>query len=358
MAFKIDVPFIETTDFIEITEIQSTVISFTGTDGEGFTENDATIDGGLIGNESVVESDSPIYWYYYYMLYWNLSVHVFVFLVGGFNNSLFCFTFFRYKRLQTSFNAMSFALCATDLIASVVVMPLEFALAQYQHRVQSLQTPLCYIDVCLHNFCKWNAVLIMVEMAIIRARIVFARRVWILRKRTVAVAILCNILASGSFSVYRTYFGTINLCDKEENPNPDTTPEMINAVAFISLFTGLLIGYATLAIVTHHRASNMSRQERGGNRYDIATIRSCAIIVISYTIFHLPFLTYAFLLYGGITDDQTHYTRSFFVSFFEFVYVDDFLILLATSSLYRSHVGKSLRSISSDENPRPYPVVK
>ena len=287
MAFNLDVPFIETTDFIDFTEIHTTMVSFIDTDAEGLVENDVVKNhGGLIGNDSEVDTpphQSPIYWYHYYMHYWTLSVHVFVFLFGGFNNALFCFIFIKYKRLQTPFNAMSFALCMTDLTASVVVMPVEFALAQYQHRVQSLQTPLCYINVCLHNFCKWNAVLIMVEMAVIRARMVFATRLWILKKKAVVIIILCNILASGSFSVYRSYFSTFNICD---HPNPEKGPLVINFAVFYSLFTGLLIGYATLAIVTHRRASEISRRDRGSNRYDLATIRSCAIIVIKNTDIH------------------------------------------------------------------------
>ena len=359
MAFKIDVPFIETTDFIDITEIYTTAVSFIDTDAEGLLKNDAAIDGGLIGNESVVDTpphQSPVYWYHYYMLYWTLSVHVFVFLFGGFNNSLFCFTFIRYKRLQTPFNAMSFALCMNDLVASVFAMPFSHALAQYQHWFHSLQTPLCNINACFLNFCKWNAVLIMVEMAVIRARMVFATRVWLIKKRTVTIIILCNILVSGSFSVYRSYLGTINIC--EENQNSEKGHLLMNSGVFLTLFTGLLLGYATLAIVTHRRAKEISRRDRGSNRYQIATIRSCAIIVIGYTLFHFPYITYAFLLYGGVVDDQTYYTHSFFVSFFAFVYVADSVILLATSSLYRKHIGMSLRSLTSESTPTPYPVVK
>ncbi len=334
-----------TTDYIDITEVQTIVVSLTD-DAERLSEDDSNFK--LANNDSLISpslQQFPIQSYHYVMLYFTLSVHVFVFLCGGFNNSLFCVTFIRYKRLQTPFNAMALALCINDFITSILGMPLSHALAQYQHRFHSLQTPLCNLNACVLNLCKWNAVLIMTEMAVIRARMVFATRLWLLKKRTVVMIITGNILVSGTFSVYRSYFTKINVCT--DNSTPEKGHLLMNSGVFLGLFTGLIIGYVILVIVTHNRASAMSRRDRGSNRYEITTIRSCLIIVISYTAFHLPYIIYSCLVYYGVTDDQTYYTHSFFVSFFAFVNVADSVILLSTSSLYRKYINMSL-----------YPVVK
>ncbi len=314
---------------------------------------------GSQSNQSVMDfmpQQSLVYRYHHHMLFFTLSAHVFVFIFGGFNNSLFCFTFVRYKRLQTPFNAMAFALCINDFVASIMAMPVSHALAQYQHRFHSLQTPLCNLNALLLNMCKWNAVLIIMEMAVIRARMVFASRLWQLKQRTVVVLISGNILASGAFSVYRSYLNNnINICT--ENSPMKKGHMLMNCGLFLGFFTNLIICYVVLCIVTHRRASAISRRDRGSNRYEIATLRSCAIIVISYTVFDFPYIIYSYLLYLGVTEDQTYYTHSFFISFVSFVYVADSFIFLATSSLYRKHIGMSLHSICN-RTPSPYPVIK
>ncbi len=73
-------------NYIDITEIQTTVFSFTN--AEGLSVDDTNLE--LETDDSVTASSlqqSSIQSYHYYMLYFTFSVHVFVFLFGGFNNA-------------------------------------------------------------------------------------------------------------------------------------------------------------------------------------------------------------------------------------------------------------------------------
>ena len=284
--------------------------------------------------------------YHYWMLYITLTLQLVLFVFGSLSNTLFCVIFIRYPRLQTPFNMLAFALCANDLLASVAT-PFGSAATILQHITKSLETTLCrYYSCFFMNLCKWFAVLVMVEMAVIRARCVLATRRYMVKKRTICVLIVLNYFASGAFSTYRCFLSNNSVCD--QNNNEDTSSRLLNISVFLALFIILALGYAILMVVTHRRATNI----RSNNRYEIATLRACAIIVLTYLGLHLPYITQTILLHIGINEDRSYYTHNFLVCIFMMSHLADSFILLITSTQYRKHIKLLLRrKILS-----PYPV--
>ena len=228
-------------------------------------------------------------------------------------------------------------------------------LGHYQHRTKSLKTPLCNFNIFNLNLFKWNAVLLMSEMAILRVRCVFASRTYRLTNPKTNAMILFNILVSLSYSTYKC-FSKNNICSRfSEQFNGRRYDMLTNITLFLSLYLILLIAYAILAIVTHHRAAAIARRDRSSNRFEIATLRACAVTVVCHIAFHLPYLFYTLALHFGISDDHSYYTNAFVVSFFGVNNVINSFVLIATSSQYRKHIMLLLRRHKPTKS---YPVIK
>ena len=199
------------------------------------------------------------------------------------------------------------------------------------------------------------AVLLMTEMAIIRARCVFASRTYRLTKSKINAMILFNILVSLSFSTYKS-LSKNNICSEISQQFKGRRKDMLtNITVFLSLYLILVIAYAVLAIVTHHRAAAIARRDRSSNRYEIATLRACAITVVFHILFHLPYLFYTLALHFGISDDNSYYANAYTTSFFGVNNVINSFILIATSSQYRKHIMLLLRR---HRPAKSYPVIK
>ena len=299
-------------------------------------------------NSTKEPTDFPMLPYHYWMLYITLALQLVLFVFGSLSNTLFCVIFIRYPRLHTPFNMLAFALCANDLLASITV-PVGSARTLLQHTTRSVETPLCkYYNCFFLNLCKWFAVLIMVEMAVIRARCVIANRRYQVHKRTIQILIVLNCLASGAFSAYRCIFSNNSICIQNNNQDMGHS-RLLNISVFLSLFIILALGYATLTVVTHRRATASGRSN---NRYEIATLRASAIIVLTYLGLHLPYITHTILLHIGINEDRSYYTHNFLAQILLMSYLADSFILLITSSEYRKHIKLLLRR----KNLGPYPV--
>ena len=291
------------------------------------------MDNGTSSNDSLTfpPSQEP---YHKYMLYTTFVIQMFVITFGTFNNALFCFVIVRFPHLHTKFNALAFAVSAGDFLASAVATPVSIVLIMYHHRMHSLQTPICFLSGFLINLFKWSTVLTTTEIAAIRARCVFSSHLWLLSKRKIALIVVCNMLITAAFSTYRTYFSSHSVCLQMLN----NKSRLLNIAVFGTLYVILVLCYAVLCIVTYRRSAGISRKERCSVRYEIATLRASAIIVTSYLILHLPYISYTLLLHFGVYTDRSYYSHSFFVSFFSLCNVADAITFFVTSKQYRKHV--------------------
>ena len=298
---------------------------------------------------------TPERFYHQYMFYHALTIQLVICVFGILSNGLFGVTFIRYPNLQTPFNTLAFALTVNDFFASLIAMPIVHALGHYQHTTKSLKTPLCDFNIFNINLFKWNAVLLMTEMAILRARCVFASRTYRLKKSKINALILCNILVSLAFSAYKS-ISKSNICHRiSEQSNGRRYDMVTNITVFLSLYLVLVIAYAILAIVTHRRAAAIARRDRSSNRFEIATLRACAITVVCHIVFHLPYLFYTLALHFGISDDHSYYANAYVTSYFGVNNVINSFVLIATSTQYRKHIMLLLRR---RQPAKSYPVIK
>ena len=125
-----------------------------------------------------------------------------------------------------------------------------------------------------------------------------------------------QFLLSLTYSAYKC-FSKNNICSRIREQFKGRRYDMLtNITVFLSLYLILLFAYVVLAIVTRHRAAAIARRDRSGNRFEIATLRACAVTVVCHIVFHLPYLFYTLALHFGISDDHSYYTNAFVVSFF------------------------------------------
>ena len=278
---------------------------------------------------------------HYVLLYSIWAIQYFVIIFGCLGNSLFCVTIIRYPRLHTPFNALAFALSVGDLLTSATAVPLNHALSRHFVQYGTIyDTPLCYSGTFLLNVFKWNSVLIMTEMAILRARVVFSKVVDPLRRRTVVKLIVGNVFATSAFSTYRTFFNKNNVCASRETDNGN---RLLNIAVFSFLYVNLIISYVILSTFIHYRSVAMPDGARNPNRYEIATIRASAIIVTSYLVAHLPYIVYTLFLHFGVATDTSFLLHTFLTNIFSLCNVSDTVIFSVISSQYREHVFLLLR---------------
>ena len=167
--------------------------------------------------------------------------------------------------------------------------------------------------------------------------------------------ILFNILVSLTYSTYKC-LSKNNICSRFSEQFKGRRYDLLtNITVFLSLYLILVIAYAVLAIVTHRRAAAIARRDRSSNRFEIATLRACAITVVFHIVFHLPYLFYTLALHFGFSDDHSYYTNAFFVSFFGVNNVINSFVFVATSKQYRRHIMLLLRRRKPAKS---YPVIK
>ena len=293
--------------------------------------------------------------YHYVMYYFTITMQLLVCLFGSLGNTLLCTTVVYFKRLHSPFNGLVFALSTGNFFASVVAMPIAFTLARHQHMYNSLQTIWCPLSSFLLNLFKWHAVLIMAEMAIIRASNVCISRRWRPSKCTSVIIEIVNVTATFSFALYRI-FSNNNICVKQHADDQNHT--LLNVAVFSILYVTLVVGYVILSVITHKLAAALPHADGRNrrfynNRFEIATLRASLSIVMAYLLLHLPYIVYTLILYFGLTNDQSYYTHSFLVSIFSMSNVTDTIILLMTSPVYRKHVFLLL----GIKKPAVHPVV-
>ena len=280
------------------------------------------------------------------MLYVTLSIQVIICISGTLSNALACIVIARSKRLHTTFNALVLALAAGDLLASSVTTPLSHLLGQFYLRsVYWLDTPLCNTAIFFLHVPKWHSLLIMTEMPFIRTFGVASRRPWKPSKYVMGGIIIFNIVTTTLYSAYRSFFSKMNICSSLTNA--DVSGRMtLNVGVFMLFFVILTLAYVWLYVIARKRsaviAPAMRNNQMGVTRYDIITLRASIIIVVSYVLYHIPYILYSLLLDIGATNDQSYCAHSFVVVFSSMSYVGNTIIVCWTSKDYRKHVLMTL----------------
>ena len=286
----------------------------------------------------------PNYDIFYYM---TVSLHATTFVFGIISNSLYCTVIIRYPQFRKSFNLLAFALSVSDLLASLISIPLVNALVNYHYQTRSVETPICKISVLAINLFKWYSVLLMTEIAIIRAKSILSTVRWTISQRNIVLLVFVNIILTIPFSIYRTYFTESNIC----YPTKNDRNVMVNTGLGISFFIAIFIGYVLITIEAKRRAAKMPQSSRNqATRFEISTLQACGAVVGTYILCHFPYFTYTALVYTEVVQ-SSYYYHSFCVSIFQLPYAFNSLILTVSSSAYRKHIVRTLSSVSTVVNP-------
>ncbi len=275
---------------------------------------------------------------FYYM---TVSLHVITFILGILSNSLYCTVIIRYPQFRKSFNLLAFALAVSDLLASMISVPLVDTLVNYHYQTRSLDTPICKINILAVNLFKWFSVLLMIEIAVIRAKSILSTTRWTISVRHIVHLVFFNISLTIPFSIYRTFLNKNIICYPLKYPHN----ALVNTSIGVSFFTVLLIGYVLIIIEAKRRAAKMPESSRNrANRFEISTLRACAAVVGSYILCHFPYFIYTALVYIEVVQ-SSYYYHAFFVSVFQLTYAFNSLILTISSSEYRKHIVRILCSV-------------
>lgn len=274
----------------------------------------------------------------YILFYVTCFLYITIFVFGCLSNALFCSIIMHYRQLHTPFNALAFMLSLNNLFGSLTAAPSGFILTYVYHKTSSVETPFCKLSVFFFNFWKWPGVLIMAEIAIIRARCIFSKRTRSISFKKIKMMVVMNIVLSSVFATYRSYLSDMNIC--MEKYKPDSM--IVNVITWLLLFTVLLLGYNILNIAAWRKTRTLSRAERHGKRFEIATLKASSIIVSCYLVCHMPTIIYS--LYIAYTETSYWFClHSLFVSILSLTFVIDALILTVSSSQYRKHVRMFLK---------------
>ncbi len=289
----------------------------------------------------------PFYDIFYYM---TVSFHAITFVFGILSNSIYCTVIIRYPKFRKPFNLLAFALAVSDLLASLISVPLVDALVNYHYKARSLQTPICKASVLVMNILKWFSVLLMTEIAIIRAKSVLSTVRWTIQEKHIVVMVLLNISVIIPLSIHRAFLTESNIC----YPADSNLNALLNMSVFISFFTILFLGYVIIIIEAKRRAALMpqSSRNRGATKFEISTIQACAAVVGTYIVCHAPCVTFTALVYEEVVP-WSYFYHSLMEAVFQLPYVFDSLILTVSSSEYRKHIVGLLSGVRRRSPNRP-----
>ncbi len=218
------------------------------------------------------------------------------FIIGTASNIITIGVLLYYRQLRRMpFNVLVVYRAILDLTTCCVSVPAIYgSLLLYTLNGNSqseASVRLCLLSVFMINFCMLSSVAVMIEMAVLRV-ICVSRRLSaesLLTKTVLVVIISSNSVVMGLYTIYRTISGH-NVCNLIARAN---SPEL-----FIWTNTGVALSYAAIicgmyAWIAYYTRVNANRLAVARhNRYDIATYRSCILIVFLHVSCYLPFVSY------------------------------------------------------------------
>ena len=259
----------------------------------------------------------------------------FLFVVGTVLNMATIGVILHFPRLRKKpFNLLLVYLATIDFISCLITAPaniLMTAVFLYPYPVL-----FCRAVVVLHNFSGISSVTGMAEIAVLRV-ICILRNGQAYQSRFKYI-IFTNIVVVTVFSFSRVLFVESNIC---RSLTSQKKVWLIINLSMISIFGVILCTtYAWIAWYTKTRARRILPERRAGrlpgDRYDIATIKTCVATVASFLLCYLPLFVYGLVVYSySLPVHYSHYNLC--VSFGMLCHVGNPVIIFCTSKDFRKH---------------------
>ena len=261
-----------------------------------------------------------------------------VIILGTTGNVLSLSVILFYRRLRLRpFNIIAMFMIVADLISCSVVAPFILTLVLLYIRDNAVNQPICLTGSFFNPLSKLGSLITMTEIAILRvinlSNSVWARR--LVSKTSMAVIIIFNIIVIPGWATWKTFF-YLDFCGGLQSQSLE--PQFGPAAEWCFVFLIIFSCYTGIACYTKTRAGRVAgqRNERC-YRYDIATIRTCIVIIVVFVACHFPFLIYLVLLNGNVLSiDLVEIV--FYYHFHLFSQAGNPIIMFVTSSEFRKHV--------------------
>ncbi len=296
-----------------------------------------------VQNKSDMEDDLPLVNTSDFQ-YAVLTLLAVVFIIGTIGNGLSLSVILFYRRLRLrSFNIITMFLIVQDLISCSIVASvlLMFVLVYVRYNVINLI--ICRISFVLQHLNKFGSLMTMAEIAILRvislSNNVCARK--LLSKTAMAIMIAFNIIVMLGWATLT--FSHDNICDEMKSQGIDPSNKLRVVVIWAPFIIVVVSCYTGIACYTKIKAGRLaSRRNARGVRYDIATIRTCTVIIIAFVVCHLPFLAYV-VLASKYVSSVNLVDFIFYFEFHLFSQAGNPIIMFCTCSEFRKHVLMFIR---------------
>ena len=261
-----------------------------------------------------------------------------VVMIGTMGNVLSLSVILFYRRLRLRpFNIITMFLIVVDLMSCSIVTPLALTFVFIYLRDNTVNKTICLITLFLNNIGKLGSLMTMSEIAILRvinlSNNVYAKK--FVSKTSMAIIMIFNTTVVPVWAAWKSFF-KLDYCDAIQSRSLE--PQFGPAVEWCSFIAIIASTYILIACYTKRRAGQLAAQRDGrGDRYDIATIRTCIVIIAAFVLCHLPFLVYAALI-------NEHVLRvdlveiAFYFHFHLFSQAGNPIIMFCTCREFRKHV--------------------
>ena len=268
----------------------------------------------------------------------------FLCIVGSVLNAATIGVILHYRHLrQKPFNLLLVYLAIIDFISCFISAPANLLMTALY--TQPYPVVFCKVVVFLHNFCGISSMTVMAEIAVLR--VICVLRNERANQNKFKYVIFTNIAVITIISVARVLFSGGNVCGSLTSRTKVWL--IINLLIISSHGVILCITYAWIGWYTRTRARRIIAPERRegrlpGDRYDIATIKTCVATVASFLLCHLPLLIYGVLVYCySLHFHFSHYNLC--ISFLMLNHVGNPVIIFCTSKDFRKHIFLSFNNI-------------
>ncbi len=217
-----------------------------------------------------------------------------IIFIGTIGNTLTLSVIVFYRNLLSKpFNILAVLMIVADLITCSVGAPLLMSLIIIYARNNVFSNTLCLISLFVNNLCKTTSLITMSETAILRAIHLSNKTRANMSKTTILKIIVINIIVVPLWAAVRS-FTFADICDGIQSQSLE--PQIGPAVEWCSAVIIIASCYCGIACYVKTRAGKIARQRNArAVRYDIATIRTCIIIIVAFFLSHIPFVVYAVL---------------------------------------------------------------
>ncbi len=264
-------------------------------------------------------------------------------IVGTLSNALSLSVILFYRRLRLKpFNIILMFLNVIDLISCLNSAPALFALTLIYVRTNFVNYSFCQMSMLFHNVGKFGSLIIMSEIAVLRvinlSNKPSAKK--LLSKNPMLIIITFSIIAIFGWAIWKTFIYN-NICFAIKSST--TLSKIAPSAMWFSCLAIVVSCYTFIACYAKIRVGQLAvpRNEQG-ERYDIATIRTCVVIIAVFVLCHIPLLIYNLPLHEPITSiDIFQFTFYFQCQLFS--QASNPLIVFCTCTEFRKHVLMFLR---------------